>query len=294
MQRAIAPALLVLGFALPLEAQTAEETVTLVSGNGQPFVGTLALPEGAPAPVVLLLHGFTGSRDELKTDFVQDGIFTHTAKRLADAGFASLRIDFRGSGESLADLDFAETTFEGQIADALAAIDWLAASEKVKGDDIYLIGWSQGGGVAAAAAGRSGALDAVALWAAVADVPATFGAIFGPEAMKLGEAAGAGEPVAVPLPWGGEITLNGSFFDAIATYDPRAEIAAYAGPLFVAQGTLDDTVPPENADMLLAAHEGEEEKWTAEMDHVFNSFTETATLDAMIGATMAFFEAHDD
>ena len=42
-------------------AQPTEERVELQSG-GQPFIGTLALPEGDPAPVVLLLHGFTGSR----------------------------------------------------------------------------------------------------------------------------------------------------------------------------------------------------------------------------------------
>ena len=45
-------------------AAPAEERVELMSG-GQPFIGTLATPEGEPAPVVLLLHGFTGSRDEL-------------------------------------------------------------------------------------------------------------------------------------------------------------------------------------------------------------------------------------
>ena len=140
-----------------------EETISFLS-NGQKVIGTLALPEGEPAPVVLMLHGFTGARDELKTDHVKAGVFARTARRLAEQGFASLRIDFRGSGESVEDISFAETTFEGQIADAIAAIGYLKGSDKVQSDDIYMIGWSQGGLVASAVAGRDGGLDAVALW----------------------------------------------------------------------------------------------------------------------------------
>lgn len=44
--------------------------------------------------------------------------------------------------------------------------------------------------------------------------------------------------------------------------------------------------------MLLTAHQGEEEAFTREMDHVFNVFTSPATLDEMIAATIAFFDAH--
>jgi uncharacterized protein len=34
--------------------------------------------------------------------------------------------------------------------------------------------------------------------------------------------------------------------------------------------------------------------WPAEMDHVFNVFSETATLDKMVAATIAYFKANDD
>ena len=56
----------------------AETDITLTS-NGQEMIGTLHLPEGDPAPVVLLLHGFTGARDELATDHVPGGVFVYTA-----------------------------------------------------------------------------------------------------------------------------------------------------------------------------------------------------------------------
>jgi len=278
---------------VPFASIAAEETVTIPSPGGD-IIGTLSLPDGDAAPVVLLLHGFTGSRDELQTDSVPEGVFARTATRLAEAGYASLRIDFRGSGESLADLTFADTTFEGQTADALAALSYLAELDGVDGDDIFLIGWSQGGLVATAAAGRSDAPDAVALWAAASMPQETFGGLLGQEMI---EAAATGAPDAVytvALPWGAEIELKGAFFDGVATFDPGAEIADYAGPLFVAQGSLDETVLPESADVLIAAHEGPEELWTAEMDHVFNTFSTDETLEAMIAATIAYFDAHAD
>lgn len=288
----IARTLVLLLLAAP--AVAGEEIVTVPSAGGD-IVGTLNVPEGAPAPAVLLLHGFTGSRDELKTDAVPEGIFARTAARLAEAGYASLRIDFRGSGESLADIEsYAGTTYEGQVADAIAALDWLAASDRVAGDDLFVIGWSQGGLVATAAAGRTDLPDAVALWAAVADPKGTFGALFGEEALARGMAAAAAEPVTVALPWGAEVALNGAYFDGVETFSPTAEIAGYGGPLLVAQGTLDTTVPPVAADLLIAAHDGPEQLWTAEMDHVFGAFAGDAMLEALIAETIAFFAANAD
>lgn len=270
-----------------------EHVVTLPSENGA-FVGTLATPEGAPAPVVLMLHGFTGSRNELPTEHVPEGIFAHTAQRLADMGYASLRIDFRGSGDSTADMGFAETTFEGQVADALTALSWLQANDSVDGSDVYLLGWSQGGLVATAAAGRSGIPDAVALWAPVAAPQQTYSTVLGEDVVAAGLSAGADESVTATLPWGAVIDLNGAFFAGMAGFDPTAELAAYAGPVFIAQGTNDTVVAPASADLLIASHTGPEALWTTAMDHSFNAFVTPDTLEQMVTLTGAFFDAYDD
>ena len=119
---ALAASLLVAG---TWHAEAAEKAIDFVV-DGQKVVGTLALPDGASTPpVVLLLHGFTGSRDELEIPAVKEGIFERAARMWADKGFASLRIDFRGSGES--EGKFEDTTLDGQVKDALAALDYLAA-----------------------------------------------------------------------------------------------------------------------------------------------------------------------
>lgn len=255
--------------------------------EGTPVYGTLALPPDGSAPTVLLLHGFTGDRDELDIAGVEEGVFRRTARLLAEAGYASLRIDFRGSGESVEGFDFADTTFESQIADAQAALDWLESEDRA-GGPLYLIGWSQGGLVAASLAGRGAPVEAVALWAAVADPQITFATLFGPE--TLAEGVLSEEPTELTLPWGAEITLGQPFFEGVIAADPVAEIAGYDGPLFVAQGTEDATVDPAQAEMLLSAHEGREELWLREMDHAFDAFEGPERLDEMVAATVAFFD----
>ena len=74
----------------------AKEMRVSIPVDGQSVVGTLEIPDDAtaPAPVVLMLHGFTGTRDELPVKDTEDGVFTRTARELSKNGYASLRIDF--------------------------------------------------------------------------------------------------------------------------------------------------------------------------------------------------------
>ena len=139
---------------------------------------------------------------------------------------------------------------------------------------------------------RYGALDAGALWPAVGDHEAIFGGLLGPEAMVKGIAAAPDETITTTLPLGVDLGLNDAFFDGIETFDPMPEIKAYVGPLFVTKVILDRTVLPEVSDACIAAHGGPEELWTADMDHVFNVFMATDSIDKMNGATVDFFNAH--
>lgn len=273
--------------ALPVHAQS-EEVVTIDTPLG-PVIGTLETPAGDPAPVVLLFHGFTGVRDELPVANTDEGVFSRTARLLAEAGIASLRIDFRGSGESPG--AFADTTYEGQVADGLAAIDWLEANPAVDGQRLAVIGWSQGGLVATAVAGRSDKPDALVLWAAVANPEESFGGILGAEVLQQGLTVGDAA-VPITLPWGAKIELKQGFFEGVATFDPPTEVASYEGPLLIAHGTLDTTVLPTAVDAFVAAHPGDETTWIAEMDHVFNAFTGPETLDRMVADTIGFLQPH--
>ncbi|WP_323010839.1 hypothetical protein [Paracoccus sp. (in: a-proteobacteria)] len=100
---------------------------------------------------MLMMHGFTGSKNEFTIAGTETGLYTFIADRLAEAGIASLRIDFTGSGE------WQDTTFSGQIADAVDAFDYLQVLPKVDGSRIGILGFSQGAG--RRASGRHAARD---------------------------------------------------------------------------------------------------------------------------------------
>ncbi|MGO4836274.1 alpha/beta hydrolase family protein, partial [Rhizobiaceae sp. 2RAB30] len=202
--------------------QAAEKTIDF-QVEGQKVVGTLALPDGVSnPPVILLLHGFTGSRNELVIPSVKEGIFQRAARMWADKGIASLRIDFRGNGES--EGKFEDMTLDGQVKDALAALDFLANGNEVDDDRMAVVGWSMGGAVAATVAGRTDYdLRAVALWAPGTNMPAAVTLLLGADTVKKA-LANRDTPTPIKLPWGAEVSLKGAFFESLYAIDPVAEI----------------------------------------------------------------------
>lgn len=276
-------------------AQAAEygviEAVVNIDHMGQNIVGTLATPDGeGPFPIVLLFHGFTGARDELPVvNTEDDSMYRRAARHLAERGYASLRIDFRGSGES--DGDWEDTTFSGQISDALAALEYASGLEGVDGGRVGLLGLSQGGLVAAgAAAAAADQVDTVILWSPVSSPPTSFTILLGMEWITAGLQSG-GEAVTGALPWGAEIALRTGFFEEIFTVDPVAELAAYGGPVQVVVGSRDDTVwpQPQAGQVYLNYHEGMEQLVVLDGDHIFDVLaTGPAVLDEAITWALAW------
>lgn len=292
MSRMVVMAMALCGVLSAAAAGQAAEKRVEFKVDGQTVVGTLNLPDGVRSPpAVLLLHGFTGSRDELEIPAVKEGIFRRAARIWATRGFASLRIDFRGNGDSGG--AFADMTLQGQVKDALAALDWLAADGEIDKDRIALVGWSMGGAVGAIVAGRTThRLTSVSLWAPGTNMPASITLLLGPEVMRQGLEAGD-KPVTAKLPWGAEVALKQPFFDSLYAIDPVAEIARYKGPLLVAVGTKDTVVfpQPEAGQVLLDYHDGPEELWVQPMDHAFNAFEGVEMVDALIAKTGDFIAA---
>lgn len=243
---------------------------------------------GQPGPVVLLLHGFTGSRDEMQIPGPGEGVFARTARQLGEAGYASLRIDFRGSGESRDAMPFADSDFETQVEDVTTALSWLG--EEGYGP-IHLLGWSQGGMIASLAAGRGVKVASVILWNAVAEPHETFARILGAATLARGMAADDPDtPVETTLPWGEAVALRARFFHQMARLDPPAAIGCYPGPLLVARGGADPLVPESSAEKLIAAHHGPQVSYRGAFDHAFDIDQGTRALDALIARSIAFLD----
>ena len=263
------------------------------SNQGQTIVGTLAMPEGdGPFPAALLLHGFTGTRHELPVVETEDTMFSRAARWLGERGVASLRIDFRGSGDS--EGAWEDTTFSGQIADAIAALDYLETLGDVDGANLSIIGLSQGGLVGAAAAGRDVRVSNLVLWSAVSNPVMSYGILLGYDTLLAGLAAGD-DPLTIVLPWGAETALKGPFFEDIFLVDPVAEIANFDGPLLAITGSRDTTVTPQPhaGQVFLDYHDGAEALVVLDGDHIFDVLAGvTEVIDEALAYSLAWLQGN--
>ena len=265
-----------------------DETVVTFENEGCTIVGTLAMPAGAKGtvPAALLFHGFTGTRDELPIVGTDETMYSRTARVFAEHGIASLRIDFCGSGES--DGTYDETTFTGQISDALAALAWLDRQPRI--GHIGIVGLSQGGLVGAVTASMDKRVEALVLWSAVANPPDTYKLILGADNVASGL---VDETTHVVLPWGAEIDLDRPFFEDLYNVDPVAAITAYSGPLQVVAGTRDTTVTPQPyyGQLFTRYHPGAEELVVVDGDHVLDVLTGNGpgVLDQAIAKALDWF-----
>jgi len=123
------------------------EAVTF-SNAGTALAGTLTVPDGqALLPGILLVAG-AGPHDRDGT-FMNHRPLLVLADHLTRAGFAVLRFDERGIGES--EGEFAAATAEQLAGDIAAATDFLRAHESVDAGRIGIVAHSEGGRIGALA-----------------------------------------------------------------------------------------------------------------------------------------------
>ena len=131
-------------------AGSAAERVTYQAEDGLRIVADFyASPEGGPAPVVLLLHQFNGSRAQW-ADLIPD---------ILRWGYAVLAPDLRGFGESTvivrdgSEERYELTNLDDMVLDVAAAIDYLKTRAEVDAEAIGVVGASVGGNLAYVASG---------------------------------------------------------------------------------------------------------------------------------------------
>ena len=140
-----------------------EERESIVLENeGQKIFGIFHRPGyPGPYPTVLMCHGLAGH----KTGKYR--LYVLLAEKLSKLGIASLRIDFRGSGDS--EGSFSEVTLESEVSDAMVALEYLRSRSDVDKSRIGLFGRSVGGMVALVTAQKSGPVKSLATWAPLYD-----------------------------------------------------------------------------------------------------------------------------
>lgn len=111
---------------------------------GLPLRGVLEKKAAGPCPLVLMLHGFGGCMDARP-----GGYFQEYSDALTAAGFATLRFDFNGHGQSGG--SFRDMTPYNEIEDASVFLRYAVSLPDIT--EIYLLGHSQGGVIAGMLAG---------------------------------------------------------------------------------------------------------------------------------------------
>lgn len=142
--------------------KTEERESIVLENEGQKIFGIFHRPcTQGPYPTVLMCHGLAGH----KTGKFR--VYVHLAEMLSKHGIASLRIDFRGSGDS--EGHFSEMTLESEVSDAVVALNYLRSRPDVDKSRIGLFGRSVGGTVALMTAKRAGPIKTIATWAPLYD-----------------------------------------------------------------------------------------------------------------------------
>ena len=220
------------------EAGFTETVVTLDNG----VVATLNQPASdEPVPAVLMLHGFASYRDEVGE------MYKRLAAALAERGIGSLRIDFRGWGESAGGME--NSTVVGMVEDAAAGYAYLSGLDFVDSSRIGLIGFSLGGRIAIVSAGQNPDwYQSMVLWSAGGNLAPDF------LGQEYADAAAADGAVTIDLGWR-EVTLGAGFFDSLTAFDVEVEYPKYSGDVFIVAGT-DDPDPAEYLPWYLAHAQG--------------------------------------
>lgn len=141
-------------------AKLKTKKIKFASRDSLKLHGTLTMPAGEVAGLMLMVHGITSDRSEW-------GIFDLLADEVAKEGVASLRFDFRGHGES--ELHEPLISLTGILSDVTSAWDVLERAAGTSDAGRYIVGSSFGGGLAYAAASSNGRFDRAFLVAPVFD-----------------------------------------------------------------------------------------------------------------------------
>jgi uncharacterized protein len=230
---------------------------------GGPAAKPAAKPAALPA-IVLVAGSGPVDRDESVAGIA---IFAQLSAALADAGYAVLRYDKRGVGQSGGREESA--TLADYTDDLVAAVKFLAKRKDIDRRRISVVGHSEGGLVGLLAARREKRIAALVLVAA----PGTTGAELVLEqqqhlldrstlsadekAAKVALQRRVHEAVLSAKGWD-EVPepvrkqAETPWFSSFLRFDPAAVVPRVKQPLLIVQPALDRQVPPHHADKLAA------------------------------------------
>lgn len=204
------------------------EKVKFENTKGQALDARIEFPEGEVKSFAVFAHCFTCSKNL--------NAVRHISQSLNECGFAVLRFDFTGLGES--EGDFSESNFSSNVSDLIAAAEYLKENHQAPK---LLIGHSLGGAAVLFAAKQITEVQAVATIGAPAD-PEHVSHLFG---SKLDEIKEDGE--AVVKIGGRPFKIQQQFIEDINSRSLENCLKELDKALLIMHSPQDTTVGIENA-----------------------------------------------
>ena len=202
--------------------------------DGQKLAARLDAPSGTIKAYALFAHCFTCGKDVFAASRI--------AQALTEHGIAVLRFDFTGLGAS--EGEFANTNFSSNVADLVAAANYLRSAHQAPS---LIIGHSLGGAAVLAAAGEIAEVKAVVTIAAPSD-PEHVTGLF---REHIGDIEANGE-AQVQLA-GRPFKIKKQFLIDAAEQNLGAKTAQLRRALLVMHSPRDDTVDISNAVQIFTA-----------------------------------------
>lgn len=213
------------------------QKITFRNKEGETLAGRLEMPaDRHPHNFAVFAHCFTCNKNLLAVKNI--------SRALTANGFAVLRFDFTGLGES--EGDFEDTNFSGNVSDLIAAASFLEETYKAP---TLLVGHSLGGAAALFAAAEIATIKAVVTIGAPSN-PVHVQHLFKSTIVEINTSGKA----VVNLS-GRDFTIKKQFLDDLETKSLVTVVKNLRKPVLILHSPQDDTVGIKNAEELyVAAH----------------------------------------
>jgi len=209
-------------------------TARFTGSQGDELSGRLDLPTGPPRATVVFAHCFTCGKDLRSASRISAGLTEH--------GFAVLRFDMTGLGGS--DGDFANTDLSSNVADLVAAADWLGQHHQAPQ---LLVGHSLGGAAAVLAAASLESVRAVVTIGSPADADHLTHLFSGVTEQIIAEGQAA---VSIA---GRSFTIRSEFLDDLQQHRVQEAAGSLRRALLILHSPIDEVVGVDHAAVLYRA-----------------------------------------